>query len=321
MPTLEPRLAGLTKTGNPSARRPSRPRPRRRRVPRRSAAPPREGPSAGPRAAKATFIIALSIADRRGQHARADVGHVAQFEQPLHRAVLAVGAVQHREDHVERQPGDVRVLARGRLAGARSTRQQRLLARDAAPGTPRAPSGSTRPASCRALAMTSAATTDVGGRSGIVQRPSRSMRIGTGSYRWRSRFAMTDGRRRQRHLVLARPPAVDHADPEFSHVARRPPDPSYYIAMTATFGFRVTATDGRARRGEMATPHGDRADAGLHARRHAGRSQGGAPARSRRGRRRDHARRTPTTSICGPATSWSPASAACTGSSAGTGRS
>jgi queuine tRNA-ribosyltransferase len=33
-------------------------------------------------------------------------------------------------------------------------------------------------------------------------------------------------------------------------------DPSYYIAMAATFGFRVTATDGRARRGEMATPHG-----------------------------------------------------------------
>jgi queuine tRNA-ribosyltransferase len=33
-------------------------------------------------------------------------------------------------------------------------------------------------------------------------------------------------------------------------------NPSYYTAMTATFGFRLTATDGRARRGEMTTPHG-----------------------------------------------------------------
>ena len=34
------------------------------------------------------------------------------------------------------------------------------------------------------------------------------------------------------------------------------PDPSYYIAMPATFGFRVTATDRLARRGELVTPHG-----------------------------------------------------------------
>ena len=37
---------------------------------------------------------------------------------------------------------------------------------------------------------------------------------------------------------------------------KTPPDPSYYTAMTATFGFRVTATDGAARRGEMTTAHG-----------------------------------------------------------------
>ena len=35
-----------------------------------------------------------------------------------------------------------------------------------------------------------------------------------------------------------------------------PPDPSYYTAMTQTFGFRVTATHGAARRGELRTPHG-----------------------------------------------------------------
>jgi queuine tRNA-ribosyltransferase len=33
-------------------------------------------------------------------------------------------------------------------------------------------------------------------------------------------------------------------------------DPSYYIAMAATFGFRVAARNGRARLGEMTTPHG-----------------------------------------------------------------
>jgi queuine tRNA-ribosyltransferase len=35
-----------------------------------------------------------------------------------------------------------------------------------------------------------------------------------------------------------------------------PPDPSYYTAMTETFGFRVTASTGAARRGELRTPHG-----------------------------------------------------------------
>ena len=48
-----------------------------------------------------------------------------------------------------------------------------------------------RPASWRALAITSAATLLVGGRSEMVHRPSRSIRIGTGSYRSRSRFAIT----------------------------------------------------------------------------------------------------------------------------------
>ena len=43
----------------------------------------------------------LVHADRRRQHARADVRHVRQLEQSLHRAVLAVRAVQNREDDVE----------------------------------------------------------------------------------------------------------------------------------------------------------------------------------------------------------------------------
>src|SRR6266516_3147849 len=39
---------------------------------------------------------------RRGEHAAADVGQAGELEQPLHGAVLAVGAVQQREDHVDR---------------------------------------------------------------------------------------------------------------------------------------------------------------------------------------------------------------------------
>ncbi len=45
--------------------------------------------------------------------------------------------------------------------------------------------------SSRACSMTSAADTAVGARSASAQRPSFSMRIGTGSYRVRSRFAKT----------------------------------------------------------------------------------------------------------------------------------
>ena len=33
------------------------------------------------------------------EHAGADEGHAGQLEHPLHRAVLAVGAVEQREDH------------------------------------------------------------------------------------------------------------------------------------------------------------------------------------------------------------------------------
>ena len=39
----------------------------------------------------------LVHADRRGEHAGADVGDVGELEQPLNRAVLAVGSMQHRE--------------------------------------------------------------------------------------------------------------------------------------------------------------------------------------------------------------------------------
>ena len=54
----------------------------------------------------------LVHAERRGEHARADVGDTGELEQALHGAVLAERAVQHREDDI-----DVRERRRDVLAG------------------------------------------------------------------------------------------------------------------------------------------------------------------------------------------------------------
>ena len=48
----------------------------------------------------------LVHAERRRGDARADVWHVRELEQALDGAVLAVRSVQHREDHVDVEPGD-----------------------------------------------------------------------------------------------------------------------------------------------------------------------------------------------------------------------
>ena len=47
------------------------------------------------------FMTALSMPTAEPSTPGADVRDVGQLEQPLHRAVLAVRAVQHREDDVE----------------------------------------------------------------------------------------------------------------------------------------------------------------------------------------------------------------------------
>ena len=54
----------------------------------------------------------LVHADGGGQHAGADVRHVRQLEHSLDGAVLAIGAVQHDDDHVE-----TRAQLRGHPAG------------------------------------------------------------------------------------------------------------------------------------------------------------------------------------------------------------
>ena len=51
--------------------------------------------------AQDALLRVLVHPERRAQHARSHVCDPRQLEQPLHGAVLAVGAVQHREHHVE----------------------------------------------------------------------------------------------------------------------------------------------------------------------------------------------------------------------------
>ena len=115
---------------------------------------------------------------RRGEHAGPDVGQPAHLQQALDRAVLAVGAVQHREDDVD--PGE-----RGRApspgsstdsprpagsptsatavppatsgsrpstiasGGSPSVQHPAALPGDARPGPPRSAPGRARPARCR----------------------------------------------------------------------------------------------------------------------------------------------------------------------------
>ena len=50
----------------------------------------------------------------RPQHAGADVGHARELQQPLHGAVLAEGAVKHREHHQLLLPGAFESAARKR---------------------------------------------------------------------------------------------------------------------------------------------------------------------------------------------------------------
>lgn len=45
--------------------------------------------------------VVLVLADGGGEHARTDVGHPGELQQPLEGAVLPVGAVQDGEDHVD----------------------------------------------------------------------------------------------------------------------------------------------------------------------------------------------------------------------------
>ena len=172
MPTLDPRLAGFTKTGKPSLA---------------TIAVHDAAPVALPVALQNHFVVAerqpargedqlhrrLVHADGRGEHAGADVGDVRELEQALHGAVLAVRPVQHRKHDIEREARDDGPLRQVPIDG-----DERIPAgtRDHV----RFECGSLR-VRCLAPRSTSAAERSVGGRSGSVHRPSFSMRIGIAS--------------------------------------------------------------------------------------------------------------------------------------------
>ena len=169
MPTLDPRFAGFTNTGKP---RRSTTRLQHRAL------------VALPVALQHDLVVAdrqalggehelhrrLVHADRRREHAGADVRHVGQLEQPLHRAVLAVRAVQHGKHDVER---------RGRRRRGRASPAVRSMVSSVSP-----PGCATRCASRpvgerrarRARAMTSAADIERRRlrRAAPSGRPSRS---------------------------------------------------------------------------------------------------------------------------------------------------
>ncbi len=103
-PALDPRLHGLTMTGQP------KPVADLRRQTSRIHADPRSstarshdshGTTGTPACAATIFVSALVHADRRREHAAADVGAAAQLEQALDAAVFAERAVQDRDEDVD----------------------------------------------------------------------------------------------------------------------------------------------------------------------------------------------------------------------------
>ena len=100
MPTLEPRFAGLTKTGQPSARADALDDLGVERIVdamvHHQRARDRDS-----RIAQHRLAERLVHARGRAQHAGADIGQADRLEHALDRAVLAEGAVQHREHDVD----------------------------------------------------------------------------------------------------------------------------------------------------------------------------------------------------------------------------
>ena len=116
---LEPPRAGLTNTGQPSSAISSSTRLRSAApAARRGAASPGRGPPrtarpAGPRAAKISFMYSLSMPAALASTPAPTYGTPAISSRPWMRAVLAVGAVQQRQHHVDLAEA-ARHLARAR---------------------------------------------------------------------------------------------------------------------------------------------------------------------------------------------------------------
>src|ERR1019366_7428693 len=175
-------------------------------------------------------------ADRRREHARADVRHVGELEQPLHGAVLAVRTVEHGKHDVDGAAGDdrVRAIDRDERVAVRIGDRVRLgpfverlrfRGRDRLGG---------RLERRRARWQ---------GPLPVLLNPDRDRLVA------RRVEILEDGRRRgERYFMLAGTAAVNHADAELFHSTK---------LRTMSYGFRVTHTDRLARRGRLTTAHGD----------------------------------------------------------------
>ena len=211
MPTLDPRLAGFTNIGKPSAALELGRRPRSRSA--RPLVPQHDAVRADRQAARREHELhqRLVHADCGGEHAGADVGHVRELEQPLNRAVLAVRSVQNREDHVEIQSGDDRLPLIPFVGGAPIDREDGFLARpgdevDLTPAAdwPRRLEPRLLDDLCRRHRR----------RRAIRDRPPAFL-VDADCHRFVALpVEMREYRRRrgERDFVLARPPAVEHAD-------------------------------------------------------------------------------------------------------------
>ena len=114
-------------------------------------------------AANARFIITLSIADRRPDHARADVRQVGELEQALHGAVLPVGTVEQREHDVD--------VERRACGGRRAARRIGHELADPAAGSPSTANATGSASAPAAIARRAASASN--------QRPSVVIATGT----------------------------------------------------------------------------------------------------------------------------------------------
>ena len=155
MPTEEPRRAGLTKTGVPSDRQLAQ-HGLRLGVPAREPHA-RVGDLRHVGGGQDLFEDDLVHAQRRGEHARADVGHVEQLQQALQRPVLAERAVQDTGKTTS-APSSPPPGRSDSSAPSKQPRRRRARSSPAAPrGRPRPrPRAPTRPSSARPRARTSA---------------------------------------------------------------------------------------------------------------------------------------------------------------------
>ncbi len=154
----------------------------------------------------------LVHADRRTEHAGADVGDLGQLQQSLHGAVLTVGAVQHRKNDRVRAGCELAQSARGSACRTDEAR----LDRDR-PGPPHpGPARRGLPAAAASVRSDS-----------LCQRPSRSIPISTGSKRVRSSADTTLRADSERDLVLRRaPPNRTMTRVLFISISRRSSDPA-----------------------------------------------------------------------------------------------